>query len=213
MTSPWIITAAGRRFDLLCPSLEQVDLQTIAAATAKLCRWTGHISQFYSVASHSVAVARICAIDAKPYALLHDSAEAYLGDVSTPLKHAMRALSPAALAAYDQITEVVERAIHLAFGLQWPVPSEIHAEIKRADLVMLATEYRDLIPGGSPALDVPATLPPPDEAFLFPDYDWQGAMHHFLDIAWQYHEVGLLPLIPGRRPRSDGKLSSKADGQ
>jgi hypothetical protein len=41
----------------------------------------------------------------------------YLGDVSTPLKHAMRMLSPAALAAYDQVTETVERAIHLACGL------------------------------------------------------------------------------------------------
>jgi hypothetical protein len=120
----------------------------IAAATAKMCRWTGHITDFYSVASHSVAVAEICRDAVKPYALLHDAAEGYLGDVATPLKHAMRMLSPAALAAYDQVTETVDRAIHLACGLTWPVPMEIHAEVKHADLAMLATEYRDLIPAG-----------------------------------------------------------------
>jgi hypothetical protein len=194
MSSPWIITASGRRFDLLCPSLEQVDLRVIAAATAKMCRWTGHILHFYSVASHCVAVADICRDEVKPYALLHDAAEGYLGDISTPLKHAMRSLSPAALAAYDQITEPVDRAIHLACGLTWPVPMAIHAEVKHADLAMLATEYRDLIPAGSPEIDY---LPPPVEQRLMPDADWRVAREVFIGAACNLHDRGLLPKLPG----------------
>jgi hypothetical protein len=197
MSSPWIITAGARRFDLLCPSLEQVDLRVIAAATAKICRWTGHITNFYSVASHCVAVADICRDEVKPYALLHDGAEGYLGDVSTPLKHAMRMLSPAALAAYDQVTEAVDRAIHLACGLEWPVPMAIHAEVKHADLAMLATEYRDLIPAGSPEIDY---LSPPVEQRILPDVHWEGARDSFIEVAFQLHHVGLLPKLPGLVP-------------
>jgi hypothetical protein len=193
MSSPWIITADARRFDLLCPSLEQVSLRVIAAATAKMCRWTGHIIDFYSVASHSVAVADICRDAVKPYALLHDAAEGYLGDVATPLKQAMRMLSPSALAAYDQVTETVDRAIHLACGLAWPVPMEIHAEIKFADLAMLATEYRDLIPDGAPALE---NLPPPIADRLRPDEDWREAAKSFLLAACKLHDRGPLPALP-----------------
>lgn len=200
MSSPWIITADARRFDLLCPSLEQVSLRVIAAATAKMCRWTGHIADFYSVASHSVAVAEICRDAAKPYALLHDAAEGYLGDVSTPLKTAMRMLSPAALAAYDQVTETVDRAIHLACGLTWPVPMEIHAEVKHADLVMLATEYRDLIPAGAPPLDMPVDMPPPVGYRLGPDRAWHLERDRFLAAASGLHEEGLLPNLPGLNP-------------
>jgi hypothetical protein len=196
MSSPWIITADARRFDLLCPSLEQVSLGVIAVATAKMCRWTGHITDFYSVASHSVAVADICRDAVKPYALLHDAAEGFLGDVATPLKHAMRMLSPSALAAYDQVTETVDRAIHLACGLQWPVPIEIHAEVKFADLAMLATEYRDLIPAGAPELD---PLPPPIADRIMPDLNWHWAKERFISRAWDLHEAGLLPNLPGLR--------------
>jgi hypothetical protein len=194
MSSPWIITADGRRFDLLCPSLEQVSLRVIAAATAKMCRWTGHIMDFYSVASHSVAVAEICRDAVKPYALLHDAAEGYLGDVATPLKQAMRMLSPAALAAYDQVTETVDRAIHLACGLEWPVPMAIHAEVKHADLAMLATEYRDLIPAGSPPLDY---IPPPVARRIVADESWRRSRNTFIHAARDLHAAGLLPNLPG----------------
>jgi 5'-deoxynucleotidase YfbR-like HD superfamily hydrolase len=66
--------------------------------------------------------------------LLHDAAEAYLGDVSTPLKQ----LIP----EYKVIEHRVERVICQAFDLPFP----LDPSIKQADLRMLVTEKRDLMP-------------------------------------------------------------------
>jgi hypothetical protein len=80
--------------------------------------------------------------------LLHDAAEAYIGDVSRPLKIAMRELaddlctnSAYCFSPYDRITERFEQAIADKFSLG---DSCNDPAIKRADLIMLATEARDL---------------------------------------------------------------------
>ena len=63
-----------------------IDIRDIAHALARLCRFTGHTNGYYSVAEHCVRVSRKCSPDNALWGLLHDAAEAYLGDVSRPLK-------------------------------------------------------------------------------------------------------------------------------
>ena len=55
----WIQTYTGRAFDLLDPRPEQIDPLDIAHALSQICRFTGHVREFYSVAQHSVLVACI----------------------------------------------------------------------------------------------------------------------------------------------------------
>ena len=139
----WIPTFSGRVFDLENPSADVVHIDDIAHALAYQCRFNGHCREFYSVAQHSVLVADIVAErGGKPggelAALLHDAAEAYLGDIVAPLKHK--------LPDFRRIEKRVEAVVLKAFfGGATFEQMGVADTIKYADLVMLATESRDLM--------------------------------------------------------------------
>ncbi len=169
-TSPWMITATGRAFALLDAAPRDVDPRDLAEQLSRINRFTGAPGVPYSVAQHCVGVANLVTPEAVPYALLHDAAEAYKGDETTPVQEAYdtlmfrlfgleRAFTRARVAFEDHLAQ----AIHARFALPWPPRPEIALEVKHADLVMLATEFRDLLPvpaRGSPAV-APRHLPEP----------------------------------------------------
>ena len=130
----WILTRSGRHFDFVDPQPDQIDLLDIAQALANECRYTGHVRRFYSVAQHSVLVSRIVPTHLALEGLLHDPAEAYCKDIPRPLKHM--------LPDYRAVEARIDRAIRARFGL----PEQESAEVKRADIILLATERRDLMP-------------------------------------------------------------------
>lgn len=137
IVGPTIRTANGRYINLVDPKLDDILIEDIAHALSNLCRFTGHCTRFYSVAEHSVNTSHV--VD--PYygleALMHDASEAYLGDVSNPLKKL--------LPEYVKIEKHMEKTISQRFGLPFPMSPEI----KVADLCMLATEKRDLMPAST----------------------------------------------------------------
>lgn len=142
MTGGWMVSASGRRIFLLEPDPEQILLDDIAHALSMICRFGGHVREFYSVAQHSMLVSTIVG-EGRPCsdlwlrtALMHDAAEAYLGDVVRPLK---KALGP----AYGDIEERWERAICGRFALPYDVMRGV--TIKAADRVALVTERRHLV--------------------------------------------------------------------
>lgn len=130
----WIITAGGTQFDLLNPTASAVHPRDIAASLARICRFNGHCRDHYSVAEHSLRVAELVAPEHKLVALLHDATEAYVGDMVSPLKQM--------LPAYQQIEQRIWHIICERFGISPTLPAEVH----QADLTMLATERRDLMP-------------------------------------------------------------------
>ena len=140
----WIQTFSGRAFDLLNPEPEAICIEDIAHHLSILTRYTGATRRGLSIAQHCVRVGMLLPPGLRLAGLLHDAAEAYTGDWSSPLKVAMRLEAPGFL---ERVETPIERAIEARFGLT--LSADDREEIKRADLVMLATERRDLM-GPSP---------------------------------------------------------------
>lgn len=148
MTDARIQLSNGMLFDLLEPDPDLIDIEVIAHALSFLCRFTGHGSQFYSVAQHCVVVSRLVPAKLALHGLLHDAAEAFIGDVSTPLK--------ALLPEYKEIEVGIELAIAEHFGMELD-----YETVKHADRVALSTERRDLGLPGNEAYwgDIPSPAP------------------------------------------------------
>jgi hypothetical protein len=133
----YIETVKGNRFFFENPVF---DVEEIAHALSMQCRYTGHTSRFYSVAEHSVLVARIMKrLDlGNPFeGLMHDATEAYLSDIAAPWK--------AMLPDYKVMEARLELPMRRHFGL----PDTITDGCKRADWIALFVEARELIPSGA----------------------------------------------------------------
>jgi 5'-deoxynucleotidase YfbR-like HD superfamily hydrolase len=132
----YIATASGRQFFLLEPRIEDIDITDIAHALAHQCRWTGHCKFHYSVAQHSYYCSFLGPENEAFDRLMHDAAEAYIGDLNRPLKHYTEAG-----VAYRRQEAIVQNAIAERFGFSVVEPPSV----KEADNVMLYTEKRQIM--------------------------------------------------------------------
>ena len=131
-TTAWFQTYTGQAYEIQHPDTRMIKIEDIARSLAFTCRFNGHVREFYSVAQHSIHVAELLPTPLEPWGLLHDSAEAYLGDIVRPLKQ----LIPEFYALENLGLFIIAQR----FNLNYPPPEEI----KKADNIMLATEKRDL---------------------------------------------------------------------
>lgn len=139
---PFFLPACAEKVEgWVCKNL--ISLRTIARALTSTYRFGGHTTRPITVAEHSLNVLDLvqgCGANRETmcWALLHDAAEAWLGDVPTPVK--------ALLPNYAHLEAAVARAVRLAFGL---APSLIdYGLVDRADKTMLSTEAERFLPGG-----------------------------------------------------------------
>lgn len=121
-------TYTGRMVDPLRMTPADVAIEDIAHALALTCRYGGHSWGHLSVARHSILVADLLPPDLELAGLLHDAAEAYLGDIPRPLKHGGRTF-----AAYRRAEARLERVIAIAFDLPHPMPPEVRAADREAN--------------------------------------------------------------------------------
>lgn len=147
----WIETWSGGMLCLNDPKVEQIRLDDIAQGLSNTCRFAGQCSRFYSVAEHSVLVMRELSTWAKEHmdcsqrrslliaALLHDASEAYIGDVTRPLKQM--------LPKYMAIEQRLQKTICDRFGIPALSPDEFGV-IKRTDNALLRRESLTLMVSG-----------------------------------------------------------------
>lgn len=146
----WIQTYTGLKFFPTDPDANAFDVRDIARALSMQCRYVGHVDRFYSVAEHSVRISREAekrmmlehghaegsetVRRVAQWGLIHDASEAYLGDVSRPLKvqECMRGYRE----AEARLMEALRRWLDLPQG---------EPQIIRAlDTEILGTEARQL---------------------------------------------------------------------
>ncbi|EIH0466459.1 HD family hydrolase [Escherichia coli] len=128
----FIQTLSGKKFDYINSTADDIDIEDIANALSNICRFAGHLPEFYSVAQHSVLCSQIVQPEFAFEALMHDAAEAYVQDLPAPLKRL--------LPEYQRIETMVDDLIRSKYAL----PANQTSVVKYADLIMLATERRDL---------------------------------------------------------------------
>ncbi len=137
----WIQTFTGKRFYPLDVLPDDISIIDIAHALSLVNRFTGHTRQPYSVAEHSVRVAQLAPYhrpELRLAALLHDASEAYLADIARPIK------LMSVMDSYRQLEHDIQSAIYRKFGITCDL-----AEVHQWDNILLATEGRDLMPGGT----------------------------------------------------------------
>lgn len=92
-TNPiWLGVSSGAWIDLSDPKTEDIDIEDIAWSLAGILRFNGHLSTHISVARHSLEVSRLVPAELGLAALLHDAHEAYMGDVTRPVKRYLKQL-------------------------------------------------------------------------------------------------------------------------
>lgn len=115
----WMLTHRGEQFWPLDPRVDELDISDIAHSLSLQCRYNGHTRRFYSVAEHSVLVSHSVAPEDALWGLLHDAAEAYIGDMVRPVKRHMH--------AFQVVEERLLYCIAQRFDLMSPaIPESVH---------------------------------------------------------------------------------------
>lgn len=133
-----ISTFYKHNFDPTAPTAEDLCMEDIAHALSFLTRANGHFREFYSVARHSLN----CAYEAKArgysekvqlIALLHDSAESYIGDLTRPLRRH--------IPEFSEYERTLQKLIYEKFATTDVAEEEI-ALVKEIDDSLLYHEFK-----------------------------------------------------------------------
>ncbi len=165
--SQWIETFTGKRLWPLDPDPDAICIADIAHGLAGRFRFAGQSREWYTVAQHCVEVSRRVPAEDALWGLLHDAAEAYLPDITRPVKDAFYVELDRDETGHEVQHEIVSfgfiedqllDAVAARFGMRPPMPACVHT----ADDRELARERRDLFPRDRPAWDgLPDPYPEP----------------------------------------------------
>lgn len=202
-----LTTRTGLELDVTRPGRGSFRLADMGWALSRVPRFGGHARWHYSVAEHAVRVSRRLPDELRLWGLLHDGAEAYLGDLVWPVKQ----LFP----EYIALEDVWLQALAEWAELPWPMPIAVDS----ADLALRDREWNVVMVPRDPWTDAPRggdgpaglIVPAPDPDWEDPpdlrEWCWQpvDAMH-----AWLM-EIAQAPGVPARlKAEASGLLCGAA---
>ena len=180
-----IQTYTGILFDPLHPDPAQIHITDIAHALSLLCRANGHFKTFYSVGQHCIncmheAVSRGYSHKVQLACLLHDASEAYLSDVTRPVKQE--------LPQYIQIEKPLQEAIWNKY-LGEPLTQEEYEQVFSIDDAMLYYEFVALM-GTKLTEEVPPLYSTPEVQFMGFESCEQRYLACFHELMGSKQEIG-----------------------
>ena len=131
---PFVIrTASGHMLDLRNPQADKIHIEDICIGLSRRFRFAAQTKQPYTVAQHCVNAMSLADLNYKFSALMHDAAEAYLGDVPAPIKKH--------ITGFDKIEKKLMDVISQKFGFT------LHedAYIKQIDTLLLKHEWQTVV--------------------------------------------------------------------
>lgn len=144
-TKMGIPTYTGKLIYIDNLKLHEIDILDIATSLSNQCRFIGHTMQYYSVAEHCILGSDDIVLqgllesqeEANALALaflMHDAAEAYVSDLSTPIK-----------INHPSFVELEERILAIIWE-RFGLPEDVDmARIKAMDMAMLAMEKKQVM--------------------------------------------------------------------
>jgi HAD superfamily hydrolase (TIGR01509 family) len=170
------ITYNKIHFSPLTPISSDILIEDIAHALSLMCRANGHFPKFYSVAQHCI----VCCKEAKARGLsdrvalaclLHDASEAYLADITRPVKKH--------LDEYHSIEDHLLGAIFDKY-LGGITPEEQYL-VKKMDNTSLYYEFYHFM--GEELLEKPSITKIPD----FSERPFKEVEQEYLDLFYSFH--------------------------
>ncbi len=171
-----IRTVSGRYISLTAPAQEDIVLVDIAHGLAGVNRYVSQSAERYNVAQHSVLVSHLVPEGFELDGLFHDSTEAYLGDVSSPLKH---------LDGMKFYRDLEDHIWYPALAKKFGLLPEVPPEVKVCDIIAYRLECIHLWNERADDLDFKLYL---QYKHLLEPWSPELAEEEFLDRYWQLQE-------------------------
>lgn len=186
--SDYIRTNSGVKFYPLNPDPQGILIEDIAHALSLLCRGNGHVKVFFSVGQHCIHCAKEA--EQRGYStrlilacLLHDASEAYLSDITRPVKQHLQ--------DYCRYEEHLLEVIYKKF-LGSPLSQEEQKLVKIIDDDMLYYDLRDLLNefvNKSVSGQEPRTAPVMYSSFSYKERPFKEVEEEYLSLFRKYSDA------------------------
>ncbi len=172
-----IRTLSGKYISLTAPKQEDIVLVDVAHGLAGVNRYCSQSPQRYNDAQHSVLVSHLVAEGFELEGLFHDAPEAYIGDVSGPLKH---------MDGMKFYRDLEDNVWYPAIAKKFGLLPQVGPEVKYADQLAYRLECAMLFDETlADRLDLEEFL---KCKYLLEPWPAQLAEEEFLDRYWQLQE-------------------------
>ena len=182
-----IVTFKGEKFTPLDPDINQIQIEDIAHSLSLMCRANGHIDYFFSIAQHSIncageAKARGFSLRIQLICLLHDASEAYLSDITRPVKQYM--------SEYRKVEKNLQDVIYVKF-IGEPLTEEEFNLMNQIDNDMLVCELDTLMKKRKLYSQIP-------KLSSFPSFEYRNQTEVETEFLKTYYGIMHAGLIQGK---------------